>query len=225
MLYSALLPLVASLVTLMVLFTKYAVPTSLLCTVALAVLAYVPVVSVAVGAVVSRTYALEREVPSAKEEFTTLAIKVLLPESVAPLSEKVVLPVVAVAAVQVLPLSVETFTVCPDSNDVDKVPLTVWLAVLVMRSLALEPVSSPMTSVDTEGMVVLELLSDELLVTLTFTVVSDFFLAPDKPKSPKAPMELLLPPVNHAKNPPEPSSSSSSDFFLPFFATFSVLSL
>jgi hypothetical protein len=74
-------------------------------------------------------------------------------------------------------------------------------------------------------MVVLELLSDELLVTLTFTVVSDFFLAPDKPKSPKAPKELLLPPVNHAKNPPEPSSSSSSDFFLPFFATFSVLSL
>jgi hypothetical protein len=54
-----------------------------------------------------------------------LAIKVLLPESVAPLSEKVVLPVVAVAVVQVLPLSVETFTVCPDSNDVDKVPLTV----------------------------------------------------------------------------------------------------
>jgi hypothetical protein len=68
---------------------------------------------------------LESDVPSANEVFTTLATKVLLPESVAPLSEKVVLPVVAVASVQVLPLSVETFTVCPDSNDVDKVPRTV----------------------------------------------------------------------------------------------------
>ena len=86
-------------------------PTSLLCTVALAVFAYVPEVSVAVGAVVSRIYALEREIPYAKEVFTNLAIKLLVPESVAPLSEKVVPPVVAVAAVQVLPLSVETFTV------------------------------------------------------------------------------------------------------------------
>ena len=210
------LVILASLVTLMVLFTKYAVPTSLLCTVALAVLAYVPVVSVAVGAVVSRTYALEREVPSAKEEFTTLAIKVLLPESVAPLSEKVVLPVVAVAAVQVLPLSVETFTVCPDSNDVDKVPLTVWLAVLVMRSLPLVPVSSLMVIEETAGTVV----SDVPVLTLTFTVVPESFLAPDRPNKPKAPRELAPPLVNQAKNPPESSSSSSSDFFLLFLDVF-----
>ena len=103
--------------------------------------------------------------PSAKEALTTLAIKLLLPESVAPLSEKVVPPVVAVAAVHVLPLSVETFTVCPDSNDVDKVPLTVWLVVLVMKSLPLVPVSLLMEIEETAGMVELELESElELLL-------------------------------------------------------------
>ena len=182
-------------------------------------------VSVAVGAVVSRTYALEREVPSAKEVLTTLAIKVLLPESVAPLSEKVVLPVVAVAAVQVLPLSVETFTVCPDSNDVDKMPLTVWLAVLVMRSLLLVPVSSLMVSEDTAGRVELELLSDVLVVTLTFTVVPESFLAPAKPSNPNAPKELPPLKLSQAKKLSSSSSCSSSDFFLPFFATFSELCL
>ena len=50
---SAALVMLASLVTLMLLFTKYAVPVSLLCTVALEVLVSVAVVSVAVGAVVS----------------------------------------------------------------------------------------------------------------------------------------------------------------------------
>ena len=161
--------------------------------------------------------------PSANEVFTALAIKVLLPESVAPLSEKVVLPVVAVAAVQVLPLSVETFTVCPDSNDVDKVPLTVWLAVLVMRSLLLAPVSSLMRNEDTAGIV--ELLPDEVLGTLTFTVVPESFLAPERPNKPKAPRELTPPLANQEKNPPEFSASSSSDFLLPFFATFSELCL
>ena len=153
-----------------------------------------------------------------------MAIRLLLPESVAPLSEKVVLPVVAVAAVHVLPLSVETFTVCPDSNDVDKVPLTVWLAVLVMKSLLLVPVSALMVKEDTAGRVELpepepeplELPSDELVVTVTFTVVPEPFLAPDKPNKPNAPSELAPPLVNHAKNSPESSSSSSSDFFLPF---------
>ena len=152
--------------------------------------------------------------PSANEVFTTLAIKVLLPESVAPLSEKVVLPVVAVAVVQVLPLSVETFTVCPDSNDVDKVPLTVWLAVLVMRSLLLAPVSSLMRNEDTAGIV--ELLPDEVLGTLTFTVVPESFLVPERPNKPKAPRELTPPLANQEKNPPEFSASSSSDFLLTF---------
>ena len=95
----------------------------------------------------------------------------------------------------------------------DKVPLTVWLAVLVMRSLLLVPVSSLMVNEDTAGRVVL--LSDELM--LTFTVVPESFLAPDKPNRPKAPRELAPPLVNQAKNPPESSSSSSSDFFLPPF--------
>ena len=160
-----------------------------------------------------------------------MAIRLLLPESVAPLSEKVVLPMVAVAAVHVLPLSVETFTVCPDNNDVDKVPLTVWLAVLVMKSLLLVPVSALMVKEDTAGRVelpepeLLELPSDELVVTVTFTVVPEPFLAPDKPNKPKAPRELVPPLVSHAKNPPEFSSSSSSDFFLPFLAACSVLCL
>ena len=116
-------------------------------------------------------------------------------------------------------------------------PLTVWLAVLVMRSLPLVPVSALMVNEDTAGRVelpepdpepepeLLELPSDELVVTVTFTVVPEPFLAPDKPNKPKAPRELVPPLVSHAKKPPESSSSSSSDFFLPFLAACSVLCL
>ena len=50
---SAALVMLASLVTLTLLLTKYAVPVSLLCTVALDVLASVAVVTLAVGAVAS----------------------------------------------------------------------------------------------------------------------------------------------------------------------------
>ena len=49
----AALVMLASLVTLTLLFTKYAVPTSLLCTVALDVFVSVAVVTLAIGAVVS----------------------------------------------------------------------------------------------------------------------------------------------------------------------------
>ena len=100
-----------------------------------------------------------------------------------------------------------------------------------MRSLPLVPVSSLMVNEDTAGRVelpepeLLELPSDELVVTVTFTVVPEPFLAPDKPNKPKAPRELVPPLVSHAKNPPESSSSSSSDFFLPFLAACSVLCL
>ena len=85
-----------------------------------------------------------------------MAIKLLLPDKVTLLNENEVLPVTAVAVVQVVPLSADTFTVWPVTKDADKVPLTVWLAVLVVKSALLLPVSSLMTSVDTAGMVELE---------------------------------------------------------------------
>ena len=94
-----------------------------------------------------------------------------------------------------------------------------------MKSLPLVPVSLLMTSDDTAGMVELEPESESLsveLVTVTFTVVPELFLEPDKPSKPNAPRELAPPLVNQAKNPPESSSSSSSslDFFLLFLDVF-----
>jgi hypothetical protein len=49
---------------------------------------------------------------------------------------------VVVAKDQLLPLSNETDTVSPAANVVLKVPLMVCAAVLVMKSLVLEPVSA-----------------------------------------------------------------------------------
>ena len=103
-------------------------------------------------------------------------------------------------------------------------PLTVWLVVLVMKSLLLVPVSLLMVIEETAGRE-LELESELELVTVTFTVVPEPFLAPDNPNKPNAPSELALPLVNQAKKPPESSSSSSSDFFLLFLDDFSELCL
>lgn len=46
------------------------------------------------------------------------------------------------ASLQVLPLSYDTCTFSPTANTADSVPVMVWLAVLVMKSLLLVPVSA-----------------------------------------------------------------------------------
>ena len=79
--------------------------------------------------------------PSLPAVSVTLTFRVLLPVSVTPLRLQAVEPTVAVAAVQVVPLSSDTFTVLPVSRLDDSVPLTVCAAVLVMKSVLLEPVS------------------------------------------------------------------------------------
>ena len=55
---------------------------------------------------------------------------------------KLLLPGVAVAACQVVPLSSETLTVFPACRAEVKVPVTLCAATLVMKSDALRPVSA-----------------------------------------------------------------------------------
>ena len=85
------------------------------------------------------------------------------------------------------------------------------------KKLFCDPVAEVMATLLTVGATL-------SIVTLTEELESDFFLALDKPKSPNVPKELLPPTVNQEKNPPE-LSSSSSDFFLSFLATFSEFRL
>ena len=53
-----------------------------------------------------------------------------------------VLPTLVVAAVQVLPLSMDTYTRSPASSAVLKVPLMVWPVVLVLKSVLLVPLAA-----------------------------------------------------------------------------------
>ena len=65
----------------------------------------------------------------------------LLPVRVTPARLQAVDPTVAVAAVQVAPLSSDTFTVSPVRRLDDSVPLMVCAAAVVMKSVLLAPVS------------------------------------------------------------------------------------
>ena len=72
----------------------------------------------------------------------TLTRRVLLPARVTPGSVQLVPPVAARAAVQVAPLSSETSTVSPMARAALRVPLRVWAAVLVIRSLLVVPLGA-----------------------------------------------------------------------------------
>ena len=80
---------------------------------------------------------------------STRTIIVLELVSVTPDSEKVVLPVVAVAVCQVAPLSSDTRTMSPVASAAPSVPVIVWAAVAVMKSVALVPVSAENATVET----------------------------------------------------------------------------
>ena len=77
----------------------------------------------------------------------TLTFKVLLPLMVCPARLQVFCPTEVVAVVQLLPLSKDTETVSPFARLAFKVPLMVCELVLVMKSLALLPVSALNTAV------------------------------------------------------------------------------
>ena len=79
------------------------------------------------------------DTPSA---FSTRAISVPLAVRVTPASEKVVAPAAAVAVSHEVPLSSDTFTTSPAASAALRVPEMVWAAVLVTKSVALDPVSA-----------------------------------------------------------------------------------
>ena len=60
-----------------------------------------------------------------------------------------VLPTAAVAVCQVVPLSSETLTMSPATIAELSVPVMVYAAVLVMKSVALVPVSAEKATVET----------------------------------------------------------------------------
>ena len=62
---------------------------------------------------------------------------------------QLVLPTLALALAQVLPPSSETLTTSPLSRLALRVPLMVWAAVLVTKSVLLTPVSVPSTALAT----------------------------------------------------------------------------
>ena len=64
----------------------------------------------------------------------TLTFKVLLVVNVRA-KLHAVLPTVVVAAAQLVPLSMDTYTTSPATMAADKLPLTVWAAVLVLKSV------------------------------------------------------------------------------------------
>ena len=73
---------------------------------------------------------------------------VLLAVNVWPAKLQVLAPSVAVAVVQLAPLSNETCTDSPVSRFAFRVPLIVCAAVLVLKSVALAPVSAEKVTVD-----------------------------------------------------------------------------
>ena len=77
--------------------------------------------------------------PSLPAASLTLTLSVPLPVRVWPTSDQAVCPTVVVAAVQVVPLSSETWTVSPATIAADRVPLIVCAAVFVRKSLSVAP--------------------------------------------------------------------------------------
>ena len=71
------------------------------------------------------------------------------PVRVTPASENVVVPTVAVAVCHVVPLSIDTLTTSPLASAAPRVPVIVWAAVLVTKSVALVPVSAESATVAT----------------------------------------------------------------------------
>ena len=80
--------------------------------------------------------------PSLPAASVTLILRVLLAASVCPDRLQVFTPTDVVAAVQVAPLSSDTYTTSPEATLADNVPLMVCAAVLVMKSVLLVPVSA-----------------------------------------------------------------------------------
>jgi hypothetical protein len=106
---------------------------------------------VSVGDVVSRTYVCALAVLKFPAASSARTCSVLLPVSVAPLREKVVLPVVAVAVCHVAPLLRETLMTSPLARAALSVPLIVCEAVLVIKSELLVPVSAENATVETRS--------------------------------------------------------------------------
>ena len=99
------------------------------------------VAMVLVGAVVSTTKAWLRTVPSLPAVSVTLTLRVLLVVKVRA-KLHAVLPTLVVAVAQLVPLSMDTYTVSPASSAVLKVPLTVWAVVLVLKSVLVLPLAA-----------------------------------------------------------------------------------
>ena len=68
---------------------------------------------------------------------------------------QVLLPTLVVATCQVLPLSALTYTVSPLARLALKVPLKVWAAVLVLKSVLLLPLAAVSALIKAVAMVVL----------------------------------------------------------------------
>ena len=100
------------------------------------------VLTLVVGAVVSSTKSWLKTGPSLPAVSETLTLRVLLAPRVTPGKLQLVLPALAVAAVQVTPLSRETQTLSPAPSALPRLPLTVWAAVLVIRSVLLVPLAA-----------------------------------------------------------------------------------
>ena len=88
---------------------------------------------------------------NAPAAFSTRATSVPLAVRVTPASEKVVAPAAAVAVSHVVPLSSDTFTTSPAASAALRVPEMVWAAVLVTKSVVLDPVSAEKATVLTIG--------------------------------------------------------------------------
>ena len=79
--------------------------------------------------------------PSLPAVSVTLTCKVLLVVRVRA-KLQVLAPTVVMADAQLVPLSMDTYTVSPAASTEAKVPLTVWLPTLVLRSVLLVPLAA-----------------------------------------------------------------------------------
>ena len=86
---------------------------------------------------------------TAPAEFSTRATSVPLAVRMTPASAKVVSPAAAVAVSHVVPLSSDSFTTSPTPRGPFRVPEMVWLAMLVTKSMGLDPVSADKATVVT----------------------------------------------------------------------------
>src|SRR3569623_737276 len=86
--------------------------------------------------------AWDAAVPLLPAVSVTLTLSVLLEVSVWPDSDQVFEPTDVVAVDQVEPLSSETSTISPETMMAEVVPLMVWAAGLVLKSVLLVPVSA-----------------------------------------------------------------------------------